>query len=164
LKFHPDGHVMAVGATDGTIKIWNLTDDTLLENLQAHKVKPNTINLKIGRSRFTVFFWKWVLLQLRVPLIKHSLDLGLEEPDPAHSDFRLSNARSQTGVSQFRPIRTVPRSRIGKKYCLVQCQKLWVDCQVLNSSGINHWFKVNLFYQGSEITPNSLLVSDQIEI
>lgn len=29
---------MAIGATDGTIKIWNMTDDSVLENLKAHKV------------------------------------------------------------------------------------------------------------------------------
>jgi len=27
---------MALGGTDGTIKIWNMTDDTLLENIKAH--------------------------------------------------------------------------------------------------------------------------------
>ena len=30
---------MALAAQDGTIKIWNLTDDSLLENLTAHKVE-----------------------------------------------------------------------------------------------------------------------------
>jgi WD40 repeat protein len=35
---------MAVGATDGTIKIWNLTDDTLLENLQAHKGEADLLS------------------------------------------------------------------------------------------------------------------------
>ena len=44
LKIHPDGHVMALGAADGTIKIWNLTDDSLLENLKAHKVCNNTLS------------------------------------------------------------------------------------------------------------------------
>ncbi|MFO0131539.1 MAG: hypothetical protein ACK52J_03225 [bacterium] len=33
LKIHPDGHVMALGSQDGYVKIWNLTDDTLLENM-----------------------------------------------------------------------------------------------------------------------------------
>jgi len=33
LKIHPDGHVMAIGGADGAVKIWNLTDDSLLENL-----------------------------------------------------------------------------------------------------------------------------------
>ena len=30
---------MALGSQDGYVKIWNLTDDTLLENMQAHTVK-----------------------------------------------------------------------------------------------------------------------------
>lgn len=38
---------MAVGGTDGTIKIWNMTDDSVLENLKAHKVNFYYFRVKL---------------------------------------------------------------------------------------------------------------------
>lgn len=33
VKFHPDGHVMALAGKDGEVKLWNLCDDSFLENI-----------------------------------------------------------------------------------------------------------------------------------
>lgn len=37
VKFHPDGHVMALAGQDGAVKLWNLCDDSLLDNIKAHE-------------------------------------------------------------------------------------------------------------------------------
>lgn len=33
IEFHPDGHILAAGCSDGTLKLWNLTEDSLSSSL-----------------------------------------------------------------------------------------------------------------------------------
>jgi len=41
LRIHPDGHLAILGGHDGTLRIWNVLEQSQVAEIKAHNVKKN---------------------------------------------------------------------------------------------------------------------------
>ena len=64
IRLSPDGKWVASGSSDGTMKIWDIRNDTLIENFEIPNQKvtclefnPQLLTLANGSTDMTVKYW-----------------------------------------------------------------------------------------------------------